>query len=55
MEKNAKIEQTEEFIFSFQTEKCLWDVCCKEYHDRNLKEKSLEGLADKFKISGKRN
>ena len=29
MEKNAKIEQTEEFIFSFQTEKCLWDELAK--------------------------
>ena len=43
MSKNKKIEETEEFIFFFQKEEtCLWNVCCPEYHDRNLKDKAMQ-------------
>lgn len=30
MEKNVKIEQTEEFISPFRKEICLWDVCSND-------------------------
>ena len=43
MSKNKKIEETEEFIFFFQKEETyLWNVCCPEYHDRNLKDKAMQ-------------
>ena len=57
MSKNKKIEGTEEFIFFFQKETCLWNVCCPEYHDhdhdRNLKDKAMQNLSKSVEISGK--
>ena len=53
MSKNKKIEETEEFIFFFQKETCLWNVCCPEYHDRNLKDKAMQNLSKSVEISGK--
>ena len=53
MSKNKKIEETEEFIFFFRKETCLWNVCCPEYHDRNLKDKAMKNLSKSVEISGK--
>lgn len=49
VERNMNRQFVEDFIKIYESEPCLWQTKCKEYHDRNKKDAGYARLTEKLK------